>query len=1345
MNLRSFLLFLVGCLTLVFNVQPWTEIDNKQEKTKSDHKVENLTNENYLENTQITNDLVFLDFDEKEKYTASSENIKLKKDDIAEISFMTVVANCKDVSIYLDINGEVVLDTMDINDASSCSCPELSFSLDVSEFDCSDLGDNIVFLTVDDLMGNQATCQSTVTVLDNIQPFFTCSSETYFVDTDGIVEINPMDMVSNEGENCSAIYEVSQDTFFCSDLGANGIMITAEDPSGNTFDCSTSIVIKDTIAPTTLCKSLVSISLDASGQYTLDYTEVNNGSFDNCNLSPSSFSLSKYNFDCDDLGISTHTMFVIDNSIPSNSANCSFSLEISNGSIPLMLCQNFEVELDDNGLATVLPEDINAGSSIACGAIEFALSTDIFDCSHLGSNTVDLIGTGDGGGTSTCSATITVVDNKAPVLSCLNEIIVSLDANGIGVLDPMDLIDDLEDNCTSSPTLTLDQSAFGCADIGSSNTVELTASDEQGNSVTCNSSIQVADDLGPVLDCVNSTVTLSSGNSQQVSTDEFISSLSDNCDNNPTLSPSTYTFDCSLQGSNTLALTATDQYNNSTTCNVTVNVDYDDTPVASCLGEITVELDANGEQFISDLDVDAGSYVLCENPSINLSQELFTCADLGVNLVTLVVTNDNGNIADCTTTVFVEDNESPSVVCNNEIVIIALDENGEASGSYEEFVLSTSDNCGSVEFESPVYNFTCDDIGFNLVTVKIFDENDNDDSCNAFVEVVDNFIPDAICNDVEVELGFSGTVTVGASSLSTGSIDNCSLQNSNTNYTFDCEDVGSPISIEVEVFDASNNLDVCTSMVTVLDALAPVASCQSTEIFVNADNIAFLEAESINNNSFDNCSDLIYTVSQSEFDCDDLGQVMVELTVTDQSGNSDNCSTTITISDNSNPQAECEPLTEVVLDATGNLELQLIDIFSGSSFSCSGFDSEISPSNFDCTNAGEFQNVELTILSNSGQNSVANCLIQILDQTAPTFECVDLVTTLDETTEIIITPEDLVENVSDECTADEIYYNFETLILNCDSIGTFEKELIVVDGNLNPDTCTVNITLIDNTQPIAICNDMLDVFLDVDGKASITIEDINDGSSNLCGEILPAAGAVLSETNFNCDNIGANIITLFVTDALGNEDECQSIVSVFDTIDPEIASYEDTITLTINENQDFGQVTSGVFNAIGTDNCGISVAQVRRIDDACESDNEFGASVKFCAEECNDVYELELRLLDVNANFQIVTVYVNLINNNMPEPCNVSTSGSISILSNIMCNPNPFMEETNLNFYLKERSNTRILIYAADGSDVFDEYYMLNSGVHNIPVNLGYYPPGAYFCQLITPRSSQTLRLIKMN
>ena len=88
------------------------------------------------------------------------------------------------------------------------------------------------------------------------------------------------------------------------------------------------------------------------------------------------------------------------------------------------------------------------------------------------------------------------------------------------------------------------------------------------------------------------------------------------------------------------------------------------------MGEITVELNANGEGSISELDVDAGSYVLCENPSLELDQEMFTCADLGSNTVELTVTNDSGNTAECITTVFVEDNENPSVVCNNENNII---------------------------------------------------------------------------------------------------------------------------------------------------------------------------------------------------------------------------------------------------------------------------------------------------------------------------------------------------------------------------------------------------------------------------------------------------------------------------------------------------------------------------------------------------------------------------------------------------------------------------------------------------------------------------------------------------
>src|SRR5258705_1524970 len=78
----------------------------------------------------------------------------------------------------------------------------------------------------------------------------------------------------------------------------------------------------------------------------------------------------------------------------------------------------------------------------------------------------------------------------------------------------------------------------------------------------------------------------------------------------------------------------------------------------------------------------------------------------------------------------------------------------------------------------------------------------------------------------------------------------------------------------------------------------------------------------------------------------------------------------------------------------------------------------------------------------------------------------------------------------------------------------------------------------DVTPPVAICKSA-SVTL-VNGSASITAADINNGSNDECGPVTLSA----SKTSFNCSNIGANNITLTVTDATGNTATCSTIVTV---------------------------------------------------------------------------------------------------------------------------------------------------------------------------------------------------------
>jgi PKD repeat protein len=62
----------------------------------------------------------------------------------------------------------------------------------------------------------------------------------------------------------------------------------------------------------------------------------------------------------------------------------------------------------------------------------------------------------------------------------------------------------------------------------------------------------------------------------------------------------------------------------------------------------------------------------------------------------------------------------------------------------------------------------------------------------------------------------------------------------------------------------------------------------------------------------------------------------------------------------------------------------------------------------------------------------------------------------------------------------------------------------------------------------------------VNGTASITPEMINNGSNDNCSPVT----LTVSKSTFNCTNLGANTVTLTVTDVSGNSSTCQAVVTV---------------------------------------------------------------------------------------------------------------------------------------------------------------------------------------------------------
>jgi hypothetical protein len=168
---------------------------------------------------------------------------------IAKVSFVIEdteppVMQCKDDTIYLDRQGQATITVNDINDGSFDNC-SLRLWLDKTDFDCDDLGENIVRLFGRDSSGNESWCDATVTVLDTISPVANCIAPfVVYLRTGGTATLTAAQIDNGSSDNCGGpVFEIDKYFFDCDDVGTHTITLTVYDSSGNSSICTTEITI----------------------------------------------------------------------------------------------------------------------------------------------------------------------------------------------------------------------------------------------------------------------------------------------------------------------------------------------------------------------------------------------------------------------------------------------------------------------------------------------------------------------------------------------------------------------------------------------------------------------------------------------------------------------------------------------------------------------------------------------------------------------------------------------------------------------------------------------------------------------------------------------------------------------------------------------------------------------------------------------------------------------------------------------------------------------------------------------------------------------------------------------
>ncbi|HLF62482.1 MAG TPA: T9SS type A sorting domain-containing protein [Saprospiraceae bacterium] len=941
-------------------------------------------------------------------------------------------------------------------------CEPLSISSgDVSNGASGCIGDTLIIqrtYTITDGAGGLVMCIQNFSVVDDVPPSITCPADiTVDCDADTDPILTGIPVVS---DNCTAegdlvvTYVDSGAPGACTDDPPVLRTWIVTDGCGNVASCIQSITVQDTVAPELVpntCPSDTTIECDVVVMLlSPDYT-------DNC----TSTGEIVVSFVDDSLGFDGSCMNGIFGAIVRTyyaedlcgniDSSCIVTVSVQDTTAPeLISCP------PDTTIQCAAPADTLGLPEYAdlCSAVTITFEDDTigFMPPTLGMIIRTFYGTDACGNVdSSCVQTITIQDTIPP--TCLTQdITVALDANGFASISN-DAVDNGSNDACGVESVTVTPTDFDCADVGVV-IVTQTVTDFNGNTSTCTASVTVEDNIAPECLTQDITVQLDAGGNASISDDAVDNGSNDACGvGSITVSPTDFT--CADAGIVIVTQTVTDVNGNTSTCTASVTVE--DTLAPECITQdITVQLDATGVASISDDGADGGSSDNCGVASVTLSQTDFDCTDVGVVVVTQTVTDDSGNTSTCTASVTVEDNIAPE--CLTQDITVQLDATGNASIGDDAVDNGSNDACGVASLALSQTSFNCADVGIVVVTQTVTDVNGNTSTCTASVTVEDTIAPECLTQDITIQLDVTGTASISDDALDNGSNDACGIASITLSQTdFTCDDVGVVIVTQT-VTDNNTNTSTCTASVTVEDNVAPECLTQDITVQLDANGEATIADDAVDDGSNDACGIASITLSQTTFDCEDLGVVIVTQTVTDNNGNTSTCTAAVTVEDNIAPSIQC-PANVTVSCASQVPAVNTADVVT--SDNCGGAITVMHVSDVitNQTCANRFT-LTRTYQATDEQGNTAVCMqiITVNDVTPPTIECPADFTTMDPngfSPDLAGTP-----TVSDNC-AGTVTTDFDDVIIpgECPEQFSVERTWTATDVCGNTATCLQIITV----------------------------------------------------------------------------------------------------------------------------------------------------------------------------------------------------------------------------------------------------------------------------------------------
>ncbi|HUX95815.1 MAG TPA: HYR domain-containing protein, partial [Bacteroidales bacterium] len=581
------------------------------------------------------------------KFTDAASNTSICSFDVTVNDNENPIAICKDITVELDGTGNASIIGSDIDGGSTDNCGIATLDAVPNSFTIADLDANPVTLIVTDDNGRTASCNATVTVIENVPPVALCKDITVYLDATGNVVITGADIDNGSSDSDGiASLDASPNSFTCSVIGPNSVTLTVTDNAGMSSTCNSTVTVVDNLAPSLTCPSNYNVNTDPGicGAVINYVTPVGT---DNCSGSITIQTAGLPSGSTFPVGTTTNTFQVTDGS--GNVTTCSFTITVADNEGPV--------------ITLPVPPVISTGPGPGCTATIPVIAVTVTDnCTATGSITVTQLpvaGTPVGPGITpvTITATdlegnisfenidVTVNDGVAPVITSPADASTNLDASCQAPVPDFLSTLVVTDNCTPVGSITKTQNpAAGTLISGAaSTTVTIQATDASSNTSSVSVLFITSDVTPPVVNCKNATLYLNATGNATLTAADIDNGSFDNC-GSLSYSLSRSAFTCADIGAPVLVtLTATDGSLNSANCNAQVTVLDNLPPVVSVKTYNLVLNDLTGNGTLLASDVDNGTTDNCGAVSLSVSPNTFDCTDVGTQNVTLTATDSHSN------------------------------------------------------------------------------------------------------------------------------------------------------------------------------------------------------------------------------------------------------------------------------------------------------------------------------------------------------------------------------------------------------------------------------------------------------------------------------------------------------------------------------------------------------------------------------------------------------------------------------------------------------------------------------------------------------------------------------